>query len=241
MFGVPEPQVHRAQRGEDRCRFADRRERLQRFDGRKQIDLAFQRLEITASERFCPASPVISGRTSDQRRRQEEAHVLDGEMERVGLCLDPRGVASCQGVDHRVTAGPHVRSKSTSVPSLSNRTPTRAVEGSSAHEGLRTRFLPIFGRVRTREGGPLLVINSLLTDFTQITRQAQERRQTFERGRTAIAASADSDAIPEAEAHREGAGYMLVRIYHDIGLAAVADALNLLTAIGSRAAPSSAS
>jgi hypothetical protein len=40
----------------------------------------------------------------------------------------------------------------------------------------------------------------------------------------------DFDAIPEAEAHREGAGYMLVRIYHDIGLAAVADALNLLTA-----------
>jgi hypothetical protein len=40
----------------------------------------------------------------------------------------------------------------------------------------------------------------------------------------------DFDAIPEAEGHREGDGCMLIRIYHDIGLAAVADALNLLTA-----------
>jgi hypothetical protein len=72
-----------------------------------------------------------------------------------------------------------------------------------------------------------LVINSLLTDFTQIVAEAQERRQTFERGQTAM--RDDFDAIPEAERQREGAGCMLVRIYHDIGLAAVADALNLLT------------
>ena len=36
--------------------------------------------------------------------------------------------------------------------------------------------------------------------------------------------------IPEAGGQREGAGCMLARIYHDIGLAAVADALHLLTA-----------
>ncbi len=40
----------------------------------------------------------------------------------------------------------------------------------------------------------------------------------------------DFDAIPEASGQREGAGCMLARIYHDIGLAAVADALQLLTA-----------
>ena len=36
----------------------------------------------------------------------------------------------------------------------------------------------------------------------------------------------DFDAIPEAEDGREG-GSMLARVYHDIGLAAVAEALNL--------------
>ncbi len=40
----------------------------------------------------------------------------------------------------------------------------------------------------------------------------------------------DFDAIPEAEGRREGVGSMLTRIYHEIGLAAVADALGLLTA-----------
>ncbi len=40
----------------------------------------------------------------------------------------------------------------------------------------------------------------------------------------------DFDAIPEADGKRDGAGSMLARIYHDIGLAAVADALNLLAA-----------
>jgi hypothetical protein len=38
----------------------------------------------------------------------------------------------------------------------------------------------------------------------------------------------DFDAIPEAGGRRDGAGSMLARIYHDIGLAAVADALDLL-------------
>jgi hypothetical protein len=38
----------------------------------------------------------------------------------------------------------------------------------------------------------------------------------------------DFDAIPEADGQRHGAGSMLARIYHDIGLAAVAEALNLL-------------
>ncbi len=38
----------------------------------------------------------------------------------------------------------------------------------------------------------------------------------------------DFDAIPEAGGQRERTGSVLVRIYHDIGLAAVADALNLL-------------
>jgi hypothetical protein len=38
----------------------------------------------------------------------------------------------------------------------------------------------------------------------------------------------DFDAIPEADGQRDGAGITLARIYHDIGLAAVADALNLL-------------
>jgi len=38
----------------------------------------------------------------------------------------------------------------------------------------------------------------------------------------------DFDAIPEAAARPDGVGSMLTRIYHDIGLAAVADALNLM-------------
>ena len=40
----------------------------------------------------------------------------------------------------------------------------------------------------------------------------------------------DFDAIPEADGQRDNAGMALARIYHDIGLAAVADALNLLNA-----------
>jgi hypothetical protein len=39
----------------------------------------------------------------------------------------------------------------------------------------------------------------------------------------------DFDAIPEAEGQSGRAGSMLTRIYHDIGLAAVADALDLMT------------
>jgi hypothetical protein len=37
----------------------------------------------------------------------------------------------------------------------------------------------------------------------------------------------DFDAIPEAPGQREVRGSVLARIYHDIGLAAVADALDL--------------
>jgi hypothetical protein len=37
----------------------------------------------------------------------------------------------------------------------------------------------------------------------------------------------DFDAIPEASGQRESGGSILARIYHDIGLAAVAEALNL--------------
>ncbi len=40
----------------------------------------------------------------------------------------------------------------------------------------------------------------------------------------------DFDAIPEADGQRDKAGMALARIYHDIGLAAVADALDLLNA-----------
>ncbi len=40
----------------------------------------------------------------------------------------------------------------------------------------------------------------------------------------------DFDAIPESSERRDGPGTVLARIYHDIGLAAVADALNLLAA-----------
>ena len=39
----------------------------------------------------------------------------------------------------------------------------------------------------------------------------------------------DFDAIPEAKDRREGGGSVLAHIYHDIGLAAVAEALNLST------------
>jgi hypothetical protein len=39
----------------------------------------------------------------------------------------------------------------------------------------------------------------------------------------------DFDAIPDPGGGRRAPGTMLTRIYHDIGLAAVADALNLLT------------
>ncbi len=39
----------------------------------------------------------------------------------------------------------------------------------------------------------------------------------------------DFHAIPDPGGQRRGPGTMLTRIYHDIGLAAVADALNLLT------------
>jgi hypothetical protein len=39
----------------------------------------------------------------------------------------------------------------------------------------------------------------------------------------------DFDAIPDAARGRADAGSVLARIYHDIGLAAVADALDLLT------------
>jgi hypothetical protein len=38
------------------------------------------------------------------------------------------------------------------------------------------------------------------------------------------------DAIPDPGERRDGPGTMLARIYHDIGLAAVADALNVLPA-----------
>lgn len=40
----------------------------------------------------------------------------------------------------------------------------------------------------------------------------------------------DFDAIPEAANERDGVGSMLTHIYRDIGLAAVAEALGLLTA-----------
>jgi len=40
----------------------------------------------------------------------------------------------------------------------------------------------------------------------------------------------DFDAIPDADDRRTGAGTTLSRIYHDIGLAAVAEALDLLKA-----------
>ena len=39
----------------------------------------------------------------------------------------------------------------------------------------------------------------------------------------------DFDAIPEAIGRRDGVGSMLTRLYRDIGLAAVADALGLPT------------
>ncbi len=39
----------------------------------------------------------------------------------------------------------------------------------------------------------------------------------------------DFDAIPDPGAGRSATGTMLTRIYHDIGLAAVADALDLMT------------
>ncbi len=39
----------------------------------------------------------------------------------------------------------------------------------------------------------------------------------------------DFDAIPDPDGRRGAAGTMLTRMYHDIGLAAVADALDLLT------------
>ena len=39
----------------------------------------------------------------------------------------------------------------------------------------------------------------------------------------------DFDAIPEAANERHGAGSMLTQIYHDIGIAAVAEALGLMT------------
>ena len=40
----------------------------------------------------------------------------------------------------------------------------------------------------------------------------------------------DFDAIPEAAGRRDGVGSALTRIYHDIGLAAVANALSLTKA-----------
>lgn len=40
----------------------------------------------------------------------------------------------------------------------------------------------------------------------------------------------DFDAIPDAGDRRNDYGMVLTQVYHDIGLAAVADALNLLTA-----------
>jgi hypothetical protein len=40
----------------------------------------------------------------------------------------------------------------------------------------------------------------------------------------------DFDAIPEAVGPRQGVGSMLIRLYRDIGLAAVADAVGLSTA-----------
>ncbi len=40
----------------------------------------------------------------------------------------------------------------------------------------------------------------------------------------------DFDAIPEAANERDGVGSMLTLIYHDIGIAAVAEALGLMTA-----------
>lgn len=40
----------------------------------------------------------------------------------------------------------------------------------------------------------------------------------------------DFDAIPDPGDRQDGPGRTLIRVYHDIGLAAVADALNLLAA-----------
>jgi hypothetical protein len=40
----------------------------------------------------------------------------------------------------------------------------------------------------------------------------------------------DFDAIPETTNQRNGVGSMLTQIYHDIGIAAVAEALGLITA-----------
>jgi hypothetical protein len=42
----------------------------------------------------------------------------------------------------------------------------------------------------------------------------------------------DFDAIPDPEGQRGGLGSMLARMYRDIGLAAVADALGFLTSDG---------
>ena len=49
----------------------------------------------------------------------------------------------------------------------------------------------------------------------------------------------DFDAIPDAAGDRCNAGSMLTRIYHAIGLAAVADALGLITAEFDRDLPQS--
>jgi hypothetical protein len=60
-------------------------------------------------------------------------------------------------------------------------------------------------------------------------RAGESARTTFE-AKAETAMRDDFDAIPDAAIDREDGGSLLARIYHDIGLAAVAEALNLQAA-----------
>ena len=140
------PETQCAQRVEDRRRLADRRERLERLDRRKQIDLAFERLKVAASERLRPKPSIIGGRAGHNRRRHPEALVFDGEVQRIRLRPDPSGVAACEREDHRMNGRPPRPVKVDEGPVLVEQDADKGSRRGSLQAGLRDSLRPIFVR-----------------------------------------------------------------------------------------------
>ena len=72
-------------------------------------------------------------------------------MERVGLCLDPSGVASREGVDHRVNSRTPCQIKIDEGAIFVEQDADQSGRRISIHIGLRVRRWPILGRSRTPE------------------------------------------------------------------------------------------
>ena len=101
-MATPSLQPHRLERAERRRRLADRRQRFQRFDLRQRVDLALQRGDVAAAERFAPQCAVARRRAGDQRRSRGEALLLEQEVQRLGLRAHQPGIAAGERMDDRV-------------------------------------------------------------------------------------------------------------------------------------------